>query len=82
MPFCDAGAGMLWTNLASQITEESTRFEFELETGPGLSYFMTNTMTVTIGMRFHHISNAGIGDCNTGIKAFLPYAGISVFLPR
>jgi hypothetical protein len=43
---------------------------------------MTKTMTVTIGMRFHHISNAGIGDRNTGINAFLSYAGISVFLPR
>jgi hypothetical protein len=28
MPFWDAGAGMLWTDLAPQITEESTPFEF------------------------------------------------------
>jgi lipid A 3-O-deacylase len=82
MPFWDAGAGMLWTNLAPRIPEESTPFEFELETGPGLSYFMTKTLTVTMGVRFHHISNAGIGDRNTGINAFLSYVGLSVFLPR
>lgn len=82
MPFWDAGAGMLWTNLAPRIPEESTPFEFELETGPGLSYFVTSTATVTIGVRFHHISNAGIGNRNTGLNGVLPYIGLSVFLPR
>lgn len=82
MPYWDVGAGVLWTNLAPRITEESTPFEFELETGPGLSYFITNTITMATGVRFHHISNAGIGNRNTGINAFLSYVGISIFLPR
>jgi hypothetical protein len=82
MPFWDAGAGMLWTNLAPRIPEESTPFEFELETGPGLSYFLSKTATVTMGVRFHHISNGGIGNRNTGMNAVLPYIGLSVFLPR
>jgi hypothetical protein len=82
MPFWDGGAGMLWTNLAPRIPEESTPFEFELETGPGLSYFLSKTATVTMGVRFHHISNGGIGNRNTGMNAVLPYIGLSVFLPR
>lgn len=82
MPFWDAGAGMIWTNLAPRIAEQSTQFEFVLETGPGVHYFMTNTVTLTTGVRLHHISNGGLGDRNTGINAILPYVGISVFLPR
>jgi lipid A 3-O-deacylase len=82
MPFWDAGAGMIWTNLAPRIPEQSTQFEFVLETGPGVHYFMTDTITLTMGVRLHHISNGGLGDRNTGINAALPYVGISVFLPR
>ena len=82
MPFWDAGAGMIWTNLAPRIPEQSTQFEFVLETGPGVHYFMTDTVTLTTGVRLHHISNGGLGDRNTGINAILPYVGISVFLPR
>lgn len=82
MPFWDAGAGMIWTNLAPRIQEQSTQFEFVLETGPGVHYFMTDTVTLTMGVRLHHISNGGLGERNTGINAILPYVGISVFLPR
>src|SRR3989449_3104630 len=33
MPFWDVGLGMLWTNLAPRIPEQSTPFNFVLETG-------------------------------------------------
>jgi hypothetical protein len=82
MPFWDAGAGMIWTNLAPRIPEQSTQFEFVLETGPGVHYFMTQTVALTTGFRFHHISNGNLGERNTGINAWLSYLGISVFLPK
>jgi len=81
MPFWHAGAGMIWTNLAPRIPEQSTPFEFVLETGPGAHYFVTDRITWTMGVRFHHISNANLGERNTGINAVLPYVGFSVFLP-
>ena len=82
MPFWDAGAGMAWTNLAPRIPEESTQFQFILETGPGVHYFVTNRVTLTTGIRFHHFSNGGLGERNTGINAGLAYMGISFFLPE
>lgn len=81
VPFWDVGAGMIWTNLAPRIPEQSTQFEFVLETGPGVHYFMTDWITWTMGVRLHHISNANFGDRNTGINAVLPYIGISFFTP-
>ena len=81
VPFWDAGTGMIWTNLAPRIPEQSTPFEFVLETGPGAHYFATDRMIWTMGMRLHHISNANLGDRNTGINGILPYIGISFFTP-
>jgi len=82
MPFWDAGAGIFWTNLAPRIPEQSTQFEFSLETGPGVHYFVTDQITWTMGVRLHHISNANLGDRNTGINGVLPYIGLSVFVPQ
>ncbi|RPH80531.1 MAG: acyloxyacyl hydrolase [Nitrospiraceae bacterium] len=82
MPFWDAGAGMLWTNLAPRIQEQSTPLNFVIETGPGIQYFLTTQTALTFGVRFSHISNADIGRRNLGLDAVLPYAGISWFLPR
>jgi lipid A 3-O-deacylase len=81
MPFWDAGAGMLWTNLAPRIAEQSTPLNVIFETGPGVQYFMTTQTTLTFGIRYSHISNAGTGDRNIGLNAVLPYAGLSWFIP-
>jgi len=82
MPFWDLGLGMLWTDLAPRIPEQSTPFNFVLESGPGVAYFATERVALTMGVRFHHISNAGIGDRNLGLNSTLGYMGISFFLPR
>ncbi len=82
MPFWDAGAGMLWTNLAPRIRELSTPLNFVIETGPGVQYFMTAQTTLTFGVRYVHISNAETGERNIGLNSVLPYAGLSWFLPR
>jgi hypothetical protein len=51
-----------------------------LETGPGLEYFITQEMAITGSLRLHHISNAGIGDRNTGINAILGLIGFSYYI--
>ena len=81
MPFWDGGAGMLWTDLAPRIPEQSTQFNFILQTGPGVSYFVSENWAITTGIRFHHISNANIGDRNTGLNAWLFNLGVSFFSP-
>jgi len=81
MPFWDGGAGMVWTDLGPRIPEQSTQFNFVLQTGPGVSYFVTEHMAVTVGFRFHHISNAGIGERNIGLNSWLFNVGVSFFTP-
>ncbi|WP_447969358.1 acyloxyacyl hydrolase [Nitrospira sp. M1] len=81
MPFWDIGAGMLWTDLAPRIPEQSQRFNFVLETGPGLHYFVTERFALTTSIRYHHISNANTGTRNVGLNAWLFSGGFSFFIP-
>ena len=81
VPYWDFGAGMAWTDLAPRIPEQSTPFEFLLETGPGVHFFVTEHLALGGAVRVHHISNAGLGDRNTGINAVLGTIGFSFFFP-
>lgn len=81
VPFFDAGAGIIWTNLAPRIPEQSTQLEFVLEIGPGVHYFVTDRIMWTMGVRLHHISNGNLGDRNTGINGVQPYVGVSFVIP-
>ncbi len=81
MPFWDGGAGVLWTDLAPRIPEQSKTFNFLLQTGPGVSYFVSESWAITAGFRFHHISNAGLGERNIGLNAWLFSLGFSFFSP-
>ncbi len=80
MPYWDFGMGVSWTDLAPRIPEQSTPFEFLLETGPGLQYFITQEFAITGALRLHHISNSGIGTRNTGINAVLGLIGVSYYI--
>ena len=80
MPYWDFGAGISWTDLAPRISEQSTPFEFLLETGPGLEYFVTQEFAVTGALKLHHISNANIGNRNTGINAALGLIGVTYYI--
>lgn len=80
VPFFDVGLGMMWTDLAPRIPEQSTQFNFLVEVGPGVQYFLTRATALTLGVRWHHISNADLGDRNTGINAGLFYGGVSFYL--
>ena len=83
IPFWDAGAGISWTNLVHpRILEESEPMNFLLQTGPGVQYLLTPRLSLTVGVRFYHISNAEIGERNAGLNAVLPYMGFSWFFSK
>ena len=81
MPFWDVGGGMLWTDLAPRIPEQSKKFNFVLETGPGIHVFVTQEFALTTSVRYHHISNANTGTRNVGLNAWLFSGGFSFFFP-
>ncbi len=82
MPYWNLGLGMLWTDLAPRIPEQSTPFNFVLRSGPGVSYFWSERVASTFEADFHHISDAGMGDRNRGLNGVLFSVGISIMFPR
>jgi len=81
MPYWDTGWGLAWTDLAPRIPEQSSQFTFMVETGIGTHYFLTQRAAVNVGFRFHHLSDAGIGDRNVGINAWMGLVGVSYYFP-
>ena len=78
-PYAEFAGGPFWTDLAGKIPEESSRFNFVLTAGVGVSYFLTNQAALNLGYRFHHISNGGTHYPNLGLNASLPFGGFSFF---
>jgi opacity protein-like surface antigen len=78
-PYAEFAGGPFWTDLAGKIPEESSRFNFVLTAGFGVSYFLTDRAALNVGYRFHHISNGGTRYPNLGLNASLPFGGFSFF---
>jgi lipid A 3-O-deacylase len=78
-PYAEFAGGPFWTDLAGKIPEESSRFNFILTAGFGVSYFLTDQAALNVGYRFHHISNGGTHYPNLGLNASLPFGGFSFF---
>jgi len=78
-PYAEFAAGPFWTDLAGKVPEESSRFNFVLTAGFGVSYFLTNQAALNVGYLFNHISNGGTRYPNLGLNASLPFGGFSFF---
>jgi len=67
VPYLELTGGAAGTNL--KVLEIRSTFTFVLESGAGLSYFVTDRCAVDAGYRFQHISN---GDTSTPNRASIP----------
>jgi len=77
-PFVHVNGGLLYFNKDVPI-EDSGRFAFVGEAGGGVRIFTSERRAVSIGVRFHHISNGDTSGSNRGLNQFVIYAGFSVF---
>jgi hypothetical protein len=78
-PYAEFAGGPFWTDLAGKIPEESSRFNFVLTAGFGISYFLTDQAALNVGYCFQHISNGGTRYPNLGLNASLPFGGFSFY---
>ena len=78
-PYAEFAGGPFWTDLAGKIPEESSRFNFVLMAGFGVSYFLTDQAALNVGYLFNHISNGGTRYPNLGLNSSLPYGGFSFY---
>jgi len=76
-PFIDAGAGLTDTDIRDG--DLSANFEFNLQMGAGVRYFLRDDLALTLQYRFIHISDASITSPNLGVNNSTLLIGVSWF---
>jgi opacity protein-like surface antigen len=76
-PFADAGAGLTATDIGHP--DLSTTFEFNLQAGGGIQWFLQDNVALTLQARYVHLSNAGMDSPNDGVNTFVFSGGLSWF---
>ena len=77
-PYVHVNGGFLIFNKEVPI-EDSGHFAFVGEAGGGVRIFTSERRAISIGVRFHHISNGDTSGSNRGLNQFVIYGGFSIF---
>lgn len=77
MPFVEFGAGVSATNIEGP--DLTGTFQFNLQPGAGLNYFISKRMALTLQYHWLHFSNAHIRNPNHGTNTQMFQAGVSWF---
>jgi hypothetical protein len=77
-PFVHVNGGLLVFNKSVPI-EDAGKFAFVGEAGGGVRIFTSERRAISLGVRFHHISNGDTSGSNRGLNQFVIYAGFSIF---
>lgn len=77
-PFIHVNGGFLVFNQSMPLPDAG-RFALVGETGGGVRIFTSDRRAVTLGVKFHHISNGDRSGSNRGLNQFVIYGGFSIF---
>ena len=77
-PFIHVNGGLLFFNDSVPLPDAGS-LALVGETGGGVRIFTSARRAVTLGVRFHHISNGDRSGSNRGLNQFVIYAGFSIF---
>ena len=75
-PFLTSGGGFLYFN---HRMFQQTRFNFTAQLGGGVQFLTSSRRTaLDLGYKYHHISNANLGDRNPGLDSHMLFVGVSL----
>lgn len=77
IPFVDGGAGVTGTGIGPP--DLSGTFEFNLQAGVGIHWFMKENVALTVEARYVHWSCARISDPNLGLNGVTGMVGWTFF---
>lgn len=76
-PFITAGGGALYFNKKMM---EATHFNFTAQWAAGVQLFSSSRKSsFDAGFKYHHISNANLGNVNHGMDSLMLFVGVSFF---
>jgi hypothetical protein len=77
IPFADAGAGVTATGIGPP--DLSGTFEFNLQAGGGVHWFLKDDLALTLDAHFTHWSCAGLHKPNLGLNGVTGMLGVTLF---
>lgn len=77
IPFIDIGAGVSWTDISAPDLGGS--FQFNLQTGLGLNWFVKDDWAVSLECRYLHLSSSAISMPNNGVNTLGGIIGLNWF---
>jgi hypothetical protein len=77
-PLWDFEGGFLYFT-RQVLAVDGSQFQFTMATGPGAQFFLNRHTALTVGYRYHHLSNANISDHNPGVDTNQLYFSFSLF---
>lgn len=77
-PFAELAGGLAYFNEQVPIAN-SSQFNFMAHWGGGIEFYHQHSHWLTIGYRYHHLSNANTGQLNPGIDSNLIYVAIPIW---
>lgn len=77
IPFIDIGAGVTATGIGPP--DLSGTFEFNLQGGGGVHWFIRNELAITAEVRYLHLSCAGLSQPNLGLNGVMGMIGLTKF---
>jgi hypothetical protein len=75
VPYLEIGGGMLGSS--AQLPENTYRFNFIDQGSLGVQWLRKGHPSFQTGIRYQHISNAGLGNHNPGINSMFLFGGFS-----
>jgi hypothetical protein len=81
VPYFQLGAGGLYSDASQDQSQRliGSDFEFNLQAGLGVRYFVSDRCAVVLEAQYRHISNACLSDRNVGVDAVGAALGFSYF---
>jgi lipid A 3-O-deacylase len=76
-PFLDAGMGMAATDIGEP--DLGSSFEFNIQFGGGIHYFINEKTALGVQARWFHLSNGGLTRTNHGTNSFVCLCGLTWF---
>jgi len=80
IPFFDAGAGVTATSISHP--DLGGTFEFNLQPGIGLHWFVRDNLALTGEVKYMHMSCAGIDKPNLGLNDVIGWIGLTWFFGK
>ncbi|HSU56859.1 MAG TPA: acyloxyacyl hydrolase [Candidatus Dormibacteraeota bacterium] len=75
VPFLDAGAGVTATGIGHP--DLSNTFEFNLQGGGGMHWFLNDKLALTVEVKYLHFSCAGLSSPNNGLNGVMGLLGLT-----